>query len=174
MMLCRSSRPAMAGGILAMLFVGFLLLREHSPRNIAIWVAMTVAITIARYRYQENILAGAIEVDRHVVNRLLIGIAIHGAIWSLPSTWLVLAKPDNQVVMGLILVGLSANALISLAPLRFAYTAFIGAMMLPIAIMYFWIGDNYATSAIGIVAYLVVMVIGWLVIDLGMIHFTAR
>ncbi len=160
LLLCKASRPAMVGGVLAALFVAYLLSQEHSLVKVAIWLALMFAITFERTRYQLGIAASDIAIDRGVVNRLMFYIGMHGAIWSLPGTWLLLSKPESQVVLALFLVGISANALISLTPVRHAYSAFIGAMMLPMAVQYFRIGNQFATSAIGIVVYLLVMAAG--------------
>ncbi|MBC7983491.1 MAG: response regulator [Candidatus Obscuribacterales bacterium] len=160
MLLCRLSQPALVVSIFAGLFVCYLLLREHPLHKVSAWFALLVAIVVVRGYFQKRVLAGQLLVDRSLRARLLISITVNGFIWSLPSTWLLLQQPDNQVVLALFLVGLSANSLISLTPLRYAYAGYLGAMMLPVAVVFFFLGDQYATSVIGVVVYVVFMVIG--------------
>ncbi len=160
MLFCRLSRVALISSGFAGLFVCYLLLKEFSPYKVATWFALLIATIIIRGYYQKRVVDGHIAVDRRLIKKLLVIIAIHGTVWSLPSTWLIPQEPTNQVILSLFMVGLSANSLISLTPLRHAYSIFVGTMMLPIAALYFWKGDYYATSAIGIVAYTVFMILG--------------
>lgn len=160
LMFGRLSRKALGGSIFAGIFVCYILLRESSPYLVAIWFGLLVAVSTIRVVHQRGILAGTKSVDRRVLIQLHCIIALNGFIWSVPGTWLSPVEPANQVIMSLFMVGLSANSLISLTPMRHAYTTFLTAMMGPIAVYFFHIGDNYATSAIGVVAYWFFMVSG--------------
>jgi signal transduction histidine kinase/CheY-like chemotaxis protein len=147
------------GSYAAGLFVCYVV-REHSPYKVATWFALMTAITTARIIFQKRISSGRIEVTRNLTAWLLVTVAINGFIWSLPSIWLMPSKPTDQVMLSLFMVGISATSLTSLASMRHAYGTFIGAMMLPIAAQFLWMGENYATSAIGIIAYMIFMIGG--------------
>jgi signal transduction histidine kinase/CheY-like chemotaxis protein len=160
MMFGRLSHVALVGAIFAGLFVCFLLLREQSPYKVAAWFTLLAAITMLRIFHQKRFLSGRVEITRALISQLLIIIACNGVVWSLPNTWLMPLDPANQVILSLFMVGISANSLISLTPMRYAYSVFLAAMMLPIALQFFLMGENYATSAIGIVAYTIFMISG--------------
>jgi len=155
--LCKLSRTAVLGGIATAVVVGILLAREHSLSSIVAWLAIVCVVSIGRLQLQSRLMSGALEIDRRTVKLLLLGIGLHGLTWAAPGSWLMPHTPDYQVVMALILVGISASALSSLAPVRHAYAIFLSAMMLPIAVMLLFIGSTYALSAIGVLAYTAAM-----------------
>jgi len=160
MIFCRLAPASIVSGILAGLFVGYVLLRDYSVYQVLAWYGLLLVIVGIRGLYLRRILRGHIAVDKSTIRKVLTIIALDGLVWCIPSTTMIPSAPSNQVILSLFLVGISANRLISLTPLRHAYTIFVGAMMLPIAALYFWIGGDYATSAIGIFAYFVVMMLG--------------
>ena len=155
--LCKLSRAAVLGGIATAVVVGILLAREHSIAKIVAWLAVCLAISTGRLYLQSRLVSGALPINSRTLKLLFFGIALHGLVWAAPGTWLMPRTPDYQVVMALILVGISASTLSSLTPVRHAYGVFVGAMMLPIAAMLISIGSTYALSAIGIVAYTAAM-----------------
>src|SRR5262245_1271086 len=152
-LLCRHSRPAIISSAVAALYVGWLLLTEHALLNVAMWYAALLLVSVFRLVIQERCVAACAADDTRTLTRhsalLLGGVALHGIIWSLPSTSLLLADPNKQVMMTVFLVGLSAAALGSLAPMRHAYAAFIAPFMLPIAIDYFIVGGDFTNVGFG-------------------------
>jgi signal transduction histidine kinase/ActR/RegA family two-component response regulator len=160
-LLCKHSKPAIIGGAFAAWYICWLLLSEHSVANVAIWYGLLLIVSVGRIFIQRRFLAAradGIPADLHRHSAyVLIGIAINGIVWSLPSTWLLLTDPSKQVMSTVFLVGLSAAGLSSLAPMRLAYTAFIAPFMLPIAIDYFIVGGDYTNVGLGVALFVVSM-----------------
>jgi signal transduction histidine kinase/ActR/RegA family two-component response regulator len=158
-LLSRLSQRTIASALLTALMVVWLISKDNTAVNLAIWYGLLVAITVARAWLQSTFLKrDGVLTPRHQF-LLQLGTTLYGFIWSLPATWLLPVIPDRQVVLGIVMVGLSAVGMPSLSPVRHAYTGFVTGLMLPIAIMYFYLGDQYANTAVGAVGYLLFMII---------------
>jgi signal transduction histidine kinase/ActR/RegA family two-component response regulator len=153
LLLCRLSLEALAGAVIAGLFVCFLLLREQPPSKVFSWFALMALVAAGRAFYQKRILSGDIPIDRRAVRSSLISISLNGLVWSLPNIWLTPQQPDNHVALALFMLGLSASSMTSLTPLRHAFTCFICAMVVPTGLFYLSQGGGYATTAIGVLVY---------------------
>ena len=159
-LMCRSSSVNMRTQFFSGAFVCWLLSGESSYASIAAWYAMLLLTSIVRDRLQKRFLAQG---DAANVERwrpaLLLGIAVNGFVWSLPSIVFTPANPSQQVVLAIFLVGVSAIPMTTLAAMPHAYLCFIGPFMLPIAARYFTLDESFVNVAIGICLYVVAMLL---------------
>lgn len=162
-LLCRHSKSATISAAITAWYVCWLLSTEHSVVEVAVWYVLLLVVSALRYVFQHNFLKDysndvvPANLNRHSVN-VMVGVVLYGAVWSLPSTWLMLMDPNRQVMLTVFLVGLSAAGLSSLGSVRAAYSAFMVPFMLPIAVYYVLLGDNYVNVGIGIGVFLISMV----------------
>jgi len=161
-LLCRNSQMAVLTQTLAALYVCWLSLSQYPIAKIAVWWGMLMAISLARYSLQRRYLKTFAENPvpaglKPFTRAMLVGIALNGFLWCLPSTWMPLGDPAQQVIVTVFLVGLSATGLGSLTPLRLAYPTFLTPFMLPISIYYFVLGDTFTNVAFGVLAFLLAM-----------------
>jgi signal transduction histidine kinase/ActR/RegA family two-component response regulator len=162
-LLCRHSRAAIISAAVYAWYVCWLLLSEHTPLKVAIWYAALLIVSAIRLAVQQRYLSAY--ADNNVppalsryTSHVLLGTAAYGVIWSLTSSWLLLADPGKQVLMTVFLVGLSAAGQGSLAPMRHAYAAFIAPFMLPIALAYMLMGNDFFNAGIGIAVFVAAMI----------------
>jgi len=162
-LLCTSSQAAILGAAIAGLYIFWLLLDEHSLMKVGAWYGALLAISLVRGALQHHYVTtfdpAAVHHNKRLRTLLLGALVLYGFIWSVPSTWLLSDDPARQILMAVFLVGLSASGLGSLTPVRGAYASFLLPFMLPIAIEYISVGDEFANVGVGIAIYCAAMVV---------------
>jgi signal transduction histidine kinase/ActR/RegA family two-component response regulator len=157
-LVCRLSSAALRSGIVVGALIVWILSSNNSIQALLAWLALLAGVTVARLALQAHYMRHAAQLDvRRWTKIILAGLAINGFVWAIPCIWLVPQDPARQTVLAILSIGISATAIASLSPLRHAYTSLLLPFMLPIAVSYIALDENFRTVALGIVLFVVAM-----------------
>lgn len=161
-MLCRGSKSGMLAALLVAPYVCWLLWKEFSTAALA-WFGFLIGLTAVRVwveaRYLNAYDANRLPVDiRPNIRLIYVLLGIYGFAWGIPSTWMLSANVETQILLTVFIVGLTASGIGPLGPARHAYTVFLVPLMLPPVIRYFYIGDSFINVAIGTLVYMAVLI----------------
>ncbi|HYM35807.1 MAG TPA: histidine kinase dimerization/phospho-acceptor domain-containing protein, partial [Steroidobacteraceae bacterium] len=155
-MVCRfSANVFIALFIVGLMFV-YVISLDHSQLTAWTWYAVLVAIAVIRWKYQAQFLRRPRDAD--AIGRwrafLIVGSAVTGFAWSIPSSFLLPASLETQLFVCASLIGVVAAASGVLSPLRSAFFWFLVGTLGPAVATQFLQGGMHLFFGAGILLFM--------------------
>jgi signal transduction histidine kinase len=160
-LMCRLTTSPLLGSIFVGAIIAYLAAEDSGWQVSAGWYCASLVIMLIRWRVATTFLQRARGQDevRHCRTIMLALIGIFGAVWSIPTAFMMPVDPAHEVVMSIVFIGATATGIGSLSPVRHAYAVLLAPFALPYAIHQFQLGGNHRLIALAVVLYIATMIV---------------
>ncbi|HEY4368916.1 MAG TPA: ATP-binding protein [Steroidobacteraceae bacterium] len=160
-LMCRLTTAPLLGSIVIGAIVAYLAVEDAGVLVSTGWYCASLAIMFIRWRVARAFLQRPREYPEVLrwQSVMLLLIALFGAIWSIPTGFLLPTDPQKEIVMSVMFIGATATGLGSLAPVRNAYAALLVPFTLPYGIHQFLMGGERLLIGLAFLLYLPVMIV---------------
>lgn len=158
-LMCRLTPIPLLGSIVIGALVAYVVARDSGWPIGAAWYAAALAIMFARWQVARSFPTRKRDYTATLRWRtgMLTLIAVFGAIWSIPVSWLLPVDPVREIVMSVLFIGATATGVASLSPVRYAYGIFVTPFVTPYVVTQLLMGGDRALIALAAALYVPVM-----------------
>jgi signal transduction histidine kinase len=159
-LMCRLTMLPLLGSIFIGAIMAYLVYEDSGLKISAMWYGASLVITAIRWRVAQRFLQyarGPAEVQRYRILMLVL-IAVFGAIWSIPTGFLLPADHVKELIMSLVFIGATATGIGSLSAVRHAYTVLLIPFTLPFTLHQYLLGGDHQLVALAGLLYLPTMI----------------
>jgi signal transduction histidine kinase len=160
-LMCRLTTSPLLGSTIIGAIIAYLAIEDSGLRVSAGWYCASLVIMLIRWRVAITFLQRARDHDEVQRCRtvMLTLIAAFGAIWSIPTAFLLPVDPTKEIIMTVVFIGATATGIGSLSPVRHAYAVLLVPFALPYAITQLALGGDHAMIALAVVLYIPTMIV---------------
>jgi signal transduction histidine kinase len=160
-LMCRLTTSPLLGSLLIGAIIAYLAVEDSGLQVSAGWYCASLIIMLIRWRVANAFLQRDRGHDavRRCRSMMLALIVVFGAIWSIPTAFLLPTDPTKEIVMTVVFIGATATGIGSLSPVRHAYAALLIPFTLPYAISQFLLGGDHMLIALAALLYLPTMIV---------------
>jgi signal transduction histidine kinase/ActR/RegA family two-component response regulator len=155
-MVYRYASNVFAGLVVLGAVLAYVVSIDHSLPVALGWYVALLATTLMRWLFQRRFLSRKRTPGeaRHWRQMVIAGLTATGLMWSVPGTWLLPVRLDTQMFLCACMMGIVAASMPAVSALRHAFTWFVVATIVPVAITQLLQGGNNIYFGIGLLVFM--------------------